>query len=58
MADKEFRCIACDLPEGRCVCDRFCALCGLDYGARLCEDGQYYCADCHEICEYHTQDQG
>jgi len=58
MAYREFSCIACELPEGRCVCDRYCALCQSDYHVRLCEDGQYYCADCREICDYATQDTG
>lgn len=57
MVRKEFRCVACDLPEDRCVCDRFCALCHSDFSVRLCEDGQYYCNDCREVCDYKTQDQ-
>jgi len=24
---------------------------------RLTEDGQYYCVDCREACDYKTQDQ-
>jgi hypothetical protein len=24
---------------------------------RLTEDGQYYCPDCREACDYKTQDQ-
>jgi hypothetical protein len=54
---KEFKCIVCDQPEERCVCPKYCALCQSDYGPRLCEDGQYYCIDCREACDYKTQDQ-
>jgi hypothetical protein len=57
MVYKEFRCIVCDQPEERCTCDHYCALCHSDSGVRLCEDGQYYCIDCREVCDYKTQDQ-
>jgi hypothetical protein len=56
MAQKIFICSACDQPEELCKCDRYCALCNADYGIRLAEDGQYYCADCREACDYNTQD--
>ena len=56
MLQKEFRCIACELPEKECTCNRYCALCLSDYNVRLCEDGQYYCADCREACDYKPQD--
>ena len=57
MAQKEFRCIVCDRPEKECFCDHYCALCHSDYGTRLCEDGQFYCTDCREACDYKSQDQ-
>ena len=57
MVQREFRCVACDLPEERCTCDRYCVLCGSDHGVRLCEDGQYYCVDCREVCDYKAQEQ-
>ncbi|HUU12429.1 MAG TPA: hypothetical protein VM182_01825 [Terriglobia bacterium] len=56
MAYKEFKCIACDLPEERCTCDRYCALCYSEYQVRLTEDGQYYCSICREVCDYKIQD--
>ena len=57
MAYKEFRCCVCDLPEKDCTCLKYCALCQSDYGLRLTEDGQHYCPDCREACEYKTQEQ-
>lgn len=57
MIEKEFRCLVCGLSERLCACHRYCALCLGEYQLRLCEDGQYYCADCREACEYKTQDQ-
>jgi len=56
MPRKIFLCSVCNQPEERCQCDRYCALCHSDYGTRLTEDGQYYCADCREACDYRTQD--
>jgi hypothetical protein len=47
----------CDQPEERCTCHKYCALCHSDFGLRLTEDGQYYCVDCREACDYKTQDQ-
>ena len=57
MARIEFRCCACDQPENQCTCVRYCASCGGDYGLRLTQDGQYYCPECREACEYKTQEQ-
>jgi hypothetical protein len=57
MANKVFRCIVCDQVEKSCTCDHYCALCHSDYDVRLCEDGQFYCPDCREACDYKTQDQ-
>lgn len=57
MGWKEFKCAVCDQVEERCICHKFCALCQTDYAVRLTEDGQYYCVDCREACDYKTQDQ-
>ncbi len=57
MPEKEFRCQVCNQLEGSCTCHRYCALCQGEYKLRLCEDGQYYCIDCREACEYKTQNQ-
>ena len=56
MPRKIFHCCACGEPEDRCHCVKYCALCHADYGVRLTEDGQYYCLDCREACDYQTQD--
>lgn len=55
MVSNGFQCIACGLCEADCRCDRYCVLCHSTYSVRLCEDGQYYCADCREICEFQVQ---
>lgn len=55
MAAQTFLCIACEQPEDRCECDRYCVLCHSEYNVRLCEDGQYYCADCREVCDFAIQ---
>ncbi len=57
MAFREFRCCVCDLPEKKCTCVKYCAACHSDRGLRLTEDGQYYCPDCREACDFKTQDQ-
>jgi hypothetical protein len=58
MAPRKFRCLVCDQTEDRCTCIiKYCALCHSDYTLRLTEDGQYYCAECREACDYRTQDQ-
>ncbi len=57
MFTKEFKCTVCDKPENQCTCNRYCALCHADYELRLTEDGQYYCRDCREACDYKSQDQ-
>ena len=56
MAYKELKCLVCNHPEKTCSCIRYCALCQTDYQVRLTEDGQYYCQDCREACDYKTQD--
>ena len=44
-------CSQCDLPEGKCQCDRYCCYCQGQENIRLCADGKYYCPDCREACE-------
>jgi hypothetical protein len=56
MPRKIFQCCACGQPEGHCQCVKYCALCHAGYNVRLTEDGQYYCLDCREACDYQTQD--
>jgi hypothetical protein len=57
MPRKVFQCIICEQPEDKCTCIKYCALCRSDYKVRLAEDGQYYCPDCREACDYKTQDE-
>lgn len=57
MLTKEFKCLVCEKPESQCTCNRYCALCHADYELRLTDDGQYYCRDCREACDYKTQDE-
>ena len=57
MVKKEFRCQVCDQPEKLCTCVKYCAICLSDYRLRLTEDGQYYCLDCREACDYKTHEQ-
>lgn len=52
---KDYICAVCDLPEKRCECTRYCCICQSPFDARLCEDGQYYCAPCREACDMHAQ---
>src|SRR5262249_12839835 len=47
-------CAQCDLPEEKCLCDRYCCYCQGQQGIRLCMDGKYYCLDCREACEIHV----
>lgn len=49
-------CTVCGETEQNCKCPRFCTLCNVEYGVRLCEDGCYYCADCREICGYTAEE--
>ena len=44
-------CAQCDLPEGRCTCERYCTICKGQFNIRLGSDGLYYCPDCREACE-------
>ncbi len=54
MAEK-FICVLCDRLEEKCVCERFCCLCMGEHNVRLCQDGQYYCIDCREACDFQAQ---
>ncbi len=54
MADA-FICFQCDKEEARCLCDKYCNLCHGAHNVRLCQDGQYYCLDCREACDFHAQ---
>jgi len=56
MPRKIFQCCACGQTEDRCQCVKYCALCHADHGVRLTEDGQYYCLDCREACDFQTQE--
>ncbi len=53
---KIFICAVCNLPEEKCTCDRYCTFCRNTYSVRLAEDGQYYCRDCREACDYKVQE--
>lgn len=51
-----FLCAQCDQPESKCQCERFCCLCQSQRNVRLVGDGLYYCVDCREVCDYHTEE--
>jgi hypothetical protein len=55
MAER-FVCMQCEMTEDRCKCDRYCCLCQGAYNVRLCMDGQYYCIDCRESCDFQAQE--
>jgi sulfur transfer complex TusBCD TusB component (DsrH family) len=57
MARIEFRCCVCNQPENQCTCVKYCALCHGEDTLRLTQDGQYYCLECREACQYETQEQ-
>jgi hypothetical protein len=46
----------CDKPEEGCHCERFCCLCQAMHNVRLCQDGNYYCIDCREACDFQAQE--
>jgi hypothetical protein len=54
MAEK-FLCVLCDRTEDKCPCQRYCCLCMGEHNVRLCQDGQYYCLDCREACDFQAQ---
>ena len=49
---KDFVCVLCEQTERRCSCIKYCWLCRAQFDVRLCEDGQYYCLECREACDY------
>lgn len=53
---EKFLCVVCGRHEDQCGCERVCILCSSVYNVRLCEDGQYYCADCRAVCDFAAQD--
>ncbi len=50
-----YQCIVCEREESRCDCDKYCSLCHGSNDIRLCQDGQYYCLDCREVCDFSPQ---
>jgi len=54
MADY-FVCLLCGAKEEDCKCERYCSICQNDLNVRLCIDGNYYCLDCREACQYEAQ---
>ena len=50
-----YYCLTCGRKEEECKCDRFCGICQNDYNVRLCADGNYYCKECRDACEYEAQ---
>ena len=50
-----FYCLTCGLKEEECKCQRYCGICQGEYNVRLCGDGNYYCKDCRDACEYEAQ---
>lgn len=50
-----YYCIVCGEKEQDCRCDRYCSICQSDHNVRLCLDGNYYCKDCRDACDYEAQ---
>jgi hypothetical protein len=50
------RCGQCEMPEGQCICDKFCCLCQSQLEIRICADGLMYCESCRNACGYKTSD--
>lgn len=55
MAER-YLCIACERDERDCECHKYCAICQGENDCRLWQDGQYYCQECREVCDYQPQD--
>ena len=53
---QQVNCIVCEKPEHQCKCEKFCALCHDDHQIRLCTDGQFYCLNCREACDFQITD--
>ncbi len=54
MAER-FRCVSCERDEADCDCTKYCAICQGENDCRLWSDGQYYCRECREVCDYIPQ---
>ncbi len=54
MAER-FHCCVCEKTEDKCECEKYCFLCQGANNVRLCEDGQYYCLECREACDYRPE---
>lgn len=54
MAER-YRCISCERDEVDCDCNKYCTICQSENDCRLWQDGQYYCQDCREVCDYQPQ---
>jgi hypothetical protein len=52
---ERFKCMVCDMVEERCECDKYCGICQGFHQVRLCADGQYYCLECRESCDYRPE---
>jgi hypothetical protein len=50
-----FVCMQCDQTEDKCNCGRYCCLCQGEHNVRLVQDGNYYCLDCREACDFQAQ---
>jgi hypothetical protein len=52
-----FLCYNCERAEGECQCDQryYCCICQGENNIRLCQDGQYYCLECREVCDLQAQ---
>jgi hypothetical protein len=50
-----YYCLTCGAKEQECRCERYCSICQGEYNVRLCGDGNYYCKDCRDACEYEAQ---
>ena len=44
-------CAMCDMPEDRCTCEKYCAICKGQHNVRMGADGLYYCPECREACD-------
>ena len=54
MAEK-YICMQCEQAEANCRCTRYCCLCQSEHNVRLVQDGNYYCLDCREACDFQAQ---
>jgi len=47
----QITCGICELPEEKCLCEKYCSLCLGYHQVRLCNDQRYYCLECREACD-------